>query len=215
MYGENIQFWDRIAKRYDWITLKLTKDYSALIQRIVGEIDGAENVLEVATGSGLIAIELARKVKLIEAVDISSEMIELAKNKASENRIENIHFSVQSAYNLDFEEDTFDVAICSNALHCMETPKQALSEIRRVLKPKGILIAPTFCHGVSWRSRLISRLMSLTGFKSYHRFTIEEFFGVIVSSGFAIVRKDISRDFIPLAYVVAKPTPYVRLVEQD
>jgi len=207
MYGENIEFWDRIAKRYDWITLKLTKDYSALIQRIVDEIDGSENVLEVATGSGLIAVELARKAKMIEAIDISSKMIELAKIKASENQIENIHFSVQSAYNLDFEGCTFDAAICSNALHCMETPKQALSEIRRVLKPKGILIAPTFCHGVNWRSRLISELMSLTGFKSYHRFTIEEFFGVIVSSGFAIVRKDISKDFIPLAYVVAQPAP--------
>jgi phosphatidylethanolamine/phosphatidyl-N-methylethanolamine N-methyltransferase len=207
MYGENIEFWDRIAKRYDWITLKLTKDYSALIQRIVDEIDGAENVLEVATGSGLIAIELARKAKMIEAVDISSEMIGLAKNKASENQIENIHFSVQSAYNLDFEGGTFDAAICSNALHCMETPKQALSEIRWVLKPEGILIAPTFCHGVNWRSRLISGLMSLTGFKSYHRFTIGEFFGVIASSGFAIVRKDISKDFIPLAYVVAQPAP--------
>ena len=39
------------------------------------------------------------------------------------------------------------------------------------------------------------------------RFKIEEFFGVIVSSGFAIVRKDISKDFIPLAYVVAQPAP--------
>ena len=204
MYGENIQFWDRIAKRYDWITLKLTKDYSALIQRIVDEIDSSKDVLEVGTGSGLIAIELARKAKMIEAIDISSKMIELAKTKASENQIENIHFSVQSAYNLDFEGGTFDAAICSNALHCMETPQQALLEIRRVLKPKGILIAPTFCHGVNWRSRLISRLMSLTGFKSYHRFTIEEFFGVVVSSGFAIVRKDISKDSIPLAYVVAK-----------
>ena len=204
MYGENIQFWDRIAKRYDWITLKLTKDYSALIQRIVDEIDSSKDVLEVGTGSGLIAIELARKAKMIEAIDISSKMIELAKTKASENQIENIHFSVQSAYNLDFEGGTFDAAICSNALHCMETPQRALSEIRRVLKPKGILIAPTFCHGVNWRSRLISRLMSLTGFKSYHRFTIEEFFGVVVSSGFAIVRKDISKDSIPLAYVVAK-----------
>jgi phosphatidylethanolamine/phosphatidyl-N-methylethanolamine N-methyltransferase len=207
MYGENIQFWDRIAKRYDWITSKLTKDYSALIQRIANEIDGAENVLEVATGSGLIAIELARKAKMIEAVDISSEMIELSKNKASENQIENIHFSVQNAYNLDFEGGTFDAAICSNALHCMETPQQALLEIRRVLKPKGILIAPTFCHGANWRSRLISGLMSLTGFKSYHRFTIEEFSGLIVSSGFAIIRNDISKDFIPLAYVVAQPAP--------
>jgi phosphatidylethanolamine/phosphatidyl-N-methylethanolamine N-methyltransferase len=207
MYGENIEFWDRIAKRYDWITSKLTKDYSALIHRIVDEINGVENVLEVATGSGLIAIELAKKATMVEAVDISSEMIEFAKKRASENQIQNIRFSVQSAYNLDFDRGRFDGAICSNALHCMEAPKQALSEIRRVLRPKGTLIAATFCHGVNWRARLISGFMSLTGFKSYRRFTTEEFFGLIVSSGFAIIRKDISEDFIPLAYVVAQPAP--------
>jgi ubiquinone/menaquinone biosynthesis C-methylase UbiE len=73
LYGENIKFWDRIAKRYDRITLKLTKDYSALMRRIVDEIDGAENVLEVATGSGLIAIKVAKKATMVEAVDISSK----------------------------------------------------------------------------------------------------------------------------------------------
>jgi len=39
------------------------------------------------------------------------------------------------------------------------------------------------------------------------RFKIEEFFGVIVSGGFIIIGKDISKDFIPLAYVAAKPAP--------
>ena len=207
LYGENIEFWDRIAKRYDRITLKLTKDYSALMRRIVDEINGAENVLEVATGSGLIAIEVAKKAKMVEAVDISSKMIEFARNRAFEEQIGNIHFSVQSAYYLEFDGGTFDAAVCSNALHCMEVPRRALSEIRRVLKPEGILIAPTFCHGVNWRSRLISGLMSLTGFKSYHRFTTEGFFELIVSSSFAIIKKDISKEFIPLAYLVAKPAP--------
>ena len=120
------------------------------------------------------------------------------------DRIENIHFSVRSAYSLDFEDCQFDVAICSNALHCMDIPEKALLEIRRVIKDNGILIAPTFCHGVNWRSRLLSRIMSLTGFKSYHKFRIGEFFDLLTSCGFKIIKKDISNDFIPLAYVVAR-----------
>ena len=162
--GENKEFWDRIAKRYDWITIKLTRDYPALIQRIVNDVNGAENVLEVATGTGLIAIELAGNVGMIEAIDFSLKMIEFAKRKAFKDRIENIHFSVQGAYSLEFEDGQFDVIVCSNALHCMDKPEKALSEIRRVVKDNGILIAPTFCHGVNWRSRLLSRIMSLTGF---------------------------------------------------
>lgn len=202
--GENEKFWNRVAKRYDWITIKLTRDYPFLIQRIVNDVNGAENVLEVATGTGLIAIALTGKVGHIEAIDFSPKMIEFAKRKAFKDCIENIHFSVQNAYKLEFEDGLFDVAICSNALHCMNNPGKALSEIQRVLKDNGVLIAPTFCHGVNWRSRLQSRIMGLTGFRSYHRFSTLEFFDLIAFCGFKIIKKDISKDFIPLAYVFAR-----------
>ena len=203
--GENKKFWDRIAKRYDRITLKLTKDYPALIQRIVNDVNGAENVLEVATGTGLIAMELAGNVRMIEAVDLSSKMIEVAREKASKDRLGNIHFSVQSAYSLDFDDSQFDAAVCSNALHCMDNPEKALSEIRRVIKDNGIFISPTFCHGVNWRSRLISGMMSLIGFRSYNKFKVEEFLDILTSSGFEVIERDVSNDFIPLAYVISRP----------
>jgi ubiquinone/menaquinone biosynthesis C-methylase UbiE len=202
--GENKEFWDRIAKKYDRVTIKITKDYPSLIQRIVDDVNGAERVLEVATGTGLIAIEIAGKVGFVEAIDFSPKMINFAQEKALKGHIENIQFSVQSAYSLEFEDGEFDGAICSNALHCMNNPQKALSEIRRVLKENGILIAPTFCHGENWRSRLLSRMMSLTGFRSYHRFRTGEFFDLLASCGFKIVTKDISDDFIPLSYVFAR-----------
>ncbi|MFC1884176.1 class I SAM-dependent methyltransferase [Thermodesulfobacteriota bacterium] len=203
--GENKKFWDRIAKRYDRITLKLTKDYPALIQRIVNDVKGAENVLEVATGTGLIAIRLTGSVGMIEAIDLSSKMIEVAREKVSKDQVGNIKFSVQSAYDLDFEDNKFDAVVCSNALHCMDNPGKALSEIRRVIKDSGIFVSPTFCHGVNWRSRLISGMMSLTGFKSYSKFKVEEFLDLLASSGFEIIKKNVSNDFIPLAYVVSRP----------
>jgi phosphatidylethanolamine/phosphatidyl-N-methylethanolamine N-methyltransferase len=202
--GENKNFWDKIAKRYDWVTDKITKDYPALIQRIANDVKDAENILEVATGTGIIAIELARNTRMVEAIDFSSKMIDFAKRKASKKQIKNIHFSVQDAYSLEFEDHQFDMAVCSNALHCMDHPKEALAEIHRVLKNNGILIAPTFCHGENWRSRLLSKIMGLTGFKSYHRFRVKEFLGLITSSGFRIIKNDISNEFIPLAYVVAR-----------
>ena len=87
--GENRKFWDRIARRYDRLTIKLTRDYPALVQRIVNDVNGAENVLEVATGTGLVAIEIARNASMVEAIDFSSEMIEFAKRKAFKDHIEN------------------------------------------------------------------------------------------------------------------------------
>jgi ubiquinone/menaquinone biosynthesis C-methylase UbiE len=204
IHGENVEFWDKIANRYDWFTLRFIRGYASLIRRILDDLSDTERILEVAAGTGLIAIELAKRAGWVEAIDFSSRMIEIAKSKAIENDVENVHFSVQSAYNLGFEDGEFDAAVCSNALHCMNVPERALSEILRVLKVNGILIAPTFCHGVNWRSRLLSRIMSLTGFKSYHRFSIEEFLSLIVRNGFTIKRTDLSKNLIPLAYVIAQ-----------
>ena len=56
---ENKRFWDRIAKRYDRITLRITRDYPTFVDRIADDVRGAEKVLEIATGTGLVALALA------------------------------------------------------------------------------------------------------------------------------------------------------------
>ena len=68
-------------------------------------------------------------------------MIRKAKAKAHSARL---YFSVQDATKLPYTLETFDAVVISNALHIMPEPEKALAEIRRVLKPGGILIAPTF-----------------------------------------------------------------------
>lgn len=87
------------------------------------------------------SVRLAGSVKLLEATDFSKKMISQAKAKTHSSRL---HFSVQDATNLPYADKTSDAVIISNALHIMPNPEKALSEIRRVLKQDGILIAPTF-----------------------------------------------------------------------
>lgn len=70
---------------------------------------------------------------------------------------------------LPYAPETFDAVVISNALHIMPNPKAALSEIRRVLKPDGILIAPTFTAAGSVFGRLKIRIMELSGFKVFHK----------------------------------------------
>ena len=55
-----------------------------------------------------------------------------------------LSFEVADAINLPYADGSFDVVIIANALHVMENPEQALSEINRVLRSNGILIAPNF-----------------------------------------------------------------------
>ena len=102
-----------------------------------------KTVLELATGTGLIAKHIVIAAAHIEATDASAEMIAEAKR---DTRSAKLHFSVQNMFRLPYANQSFNVVIVSNALHIVPQPEKALQEIKRVLKDGGVLIAPTFTH---------------------------------------------------------------------
>lgn len=203
--NEEGRFWDGFAVSYDRFMRRLADTYSVLIELIWNELKPGDHVLEIATGTGIIALEISRKVKEVTATDISGPMIDIAKEKAEKAGIDNIDFSIQSGYALPFDGGRFDVCIVANALHVMKEPEKCLKEIARVLKADGLLITPTFCHGETFKARIISRIMEFSGFKAYHKYTIQEFADVVEKSGFRILKKQVLEGSIPLLYLVAKP----------
>ena len=116
--------------------------YDEMYELIRPEVK-AKTVLELATGTGLIAKNIVNAAAHIEATDASPEMIAEAKRDTHSAKL---HFSVQDMFRLPYAEESFDVVIVSNALHIVPQPEKALAEIRRVLKDGGVLIAPTFTH---------------------------------------------------------------------
>ena len=138
----NKTFWDRTAKIYDRFMRKDRKAYEQMYALICPIVEHKQ-VLELATGTGLIAKHIVRSADRIEATDASSEMIEQAKRGVQSSKL---HFSVQDMFHLPYADSSFDVVIVSNALHIVPNPEKALEEIKRVLKADGVLIAPTFTH---------------------------------------------------------------------
>ncbi len=179
--------------------------YDVLIEKIIGEIERNWVVLEVAAGTGVITLKMAAKAQKVYAVDITPEMIAQAEEKAKTQGVTNVVCSVDDAYALPFGDGTFDAVVCANALHNMQDPGRALAEMRRVLKPSGRLVTPTLCHGQNLKSQVISRLMALTGFPAYQRFTQERLSKLIEESGFVIERNETIRETIPMAFIVARP----------
>jgi ubiquinone/menaquinone biosynthesis C-methylase UbiE len=177
--------------------------YSEIVKKIVSKLPCNGYMLEIATGTGAIALEIAEHVKSIEAVDISPKMIEIAKKKAQDMGILNINFSVQDACSLPYDKKSFDAVIISNTLHIMPCPDKALEEIKRVLKKGGILFAPTFVHANSLKAKILSRLVSVTGFKAYHKWTKESYCDYIEANGFDIIESAMIKASFPLAYVCA------------
>lgn len=135
-------FWDKNAGRYDRFMRKDRAAYEKMYE-LIRPVVKAKTVLEVATGTGLIAKSIVDAAVHIEATDASAQMILEAKR---DNQSAKLHFSVQDMFRLPYAQKSFEVVIVSNALHIVPHPEKALQEIRRVLKDDGVLIAPTFTH---------------------------------------------------------------------
>ena len=135
-------FWDKNAGRYDRFMRKDAAAYERLYE-LLRPVVRHKTVLELATGTGLIAKNIVRSADHIESTDASQEMIEQAKQGIKSTEL---YFSVQDMFHLPYADESFDVVIVANALHIVPEPEKALPEIRRVLKDDGVLVAPTFTH---------------------------------------------------------------------
>ena len=98
-------------------------------------------------------------------------------------------FSVQDAQSLPYEHSTFDAAVIGNALHILPRPDLALRELRRVLKPGGLLFAPTYVHGAARRESVRMRIMTLGGLRVYHRWNADELAAYIEGCGFRMEKR--------------------------
>ena len=194
---EHKDFWDKNAGRYDRFMRKDRAAYDemyALIRPIVRH----KTVLELATGTGLIAKNIVNAAVHIEATDASAEMIAEAKR---DNRSAKLHFSVQDMFRLPYADQSFDVVIVSNALHIVPQPEKALQEIKRVLKDDGVLIAPTFTHaGNSFSGKVKAFFMKLAGFPLHSRWTSEEYLRFLSQNGWTVRKSAVLKASFPLTY---------------
>ena len=194
---ERKNFWDRNAGRYDRFMQKDRMAYEKMYE-LVRPVVKVQTVLELATGTGLIAKNVVNAAAHIEATDASAEMITEAKR---DNRSAKLHFSVQDMFCLPYADQSFDVVIVSNALHVVPHPEKALAEIRRVLKDDGVLIAPTFTHaGNSFSGKVKAFFMKLAGFPLHSRWTSKEYLSFLRQNGWTVRKSAVLKASFPLTY---------------
>ena len=190
-------FWDKNAGRYDRFMRKDGAAYEMMYE-MIQPVVRHKTVLELATGTGLIAKHIVNAAAHIEATDASPEMIAEAKR---DNRSAKLHFSVQDMFRLPYADQSFDVVIVSNALHIVPRPEKALAEIHRVLKDDGVLIAPTFTHaGNSFSGKVKAFFMKLAGFPLHGRWTSEEYLCFLRQNGWSVRKSVVLKASFPLTY---------------
>lgn len=200
---EHKNFWDRNAGRYDRFMRKDRAAYEKMYGLIRPDVKG-KTVLELATGTGLIAKNIVNAAAHIEATDASVEMIAEAKRN---NQSAKLHFSVQDMFCLPYADKSFDVVIVSNALHIVPQPEKSLAEIQRVLKDDGVLIAPTFTHaGNSFSGKVRAFFLKLAGFPLHSKWTSEEYLCFLRQNGWAVRKSVVLKASFPLTYAECEKT---------
>lgn len=95
------------------------------------------SVLDAGCGDGYGAYKLNLEGFRVTGMDLSSDMIEIAQSRSTDK----LEFKVGDLSDLPFEERHFEGVMAINSLEWTEEPLRALNEIKRVLKPSGLLCA--------------------------------------------------------------------------
>ena len=155
-----------IAPTYDRLNHILSLDIDKLwrkrVVRIVRKL-GAKHIMDMATGTGDLAIALAQKIEgsTIYGADFSSEMLAVAKQKIENLGLsERISLTECNAENIPLADETVDAATVAFGVRNFEHQREALTEMKRTIRKGGHLIVLEFsnpsCALVRWCYRLYS-----------------------------------------------------------
>jgi ubiquinone/menaquinone biosynthesis C-methylase UbiE len=196
--------WNRIADVYDrFVEREYGEDYKRFRKIFFMHVKRGHKVLDVATGTGDIALVLAKRSKDVTGVDIADAMIREAKTKVSGNP----EFLSDDAYELDYKRGTFHLVTCCNGLHVMKEPERALAEMRRVLKKGGKLVTITYCYGTASfakRSRLFVHYLKLGRPGYWHSFMPKALRRLHSDAGLKVLKCEFCREDPPAVLTIAR-----------
>lgn len=141
--GQAREAWDAIADRFDQ---HITPRSMAFGERALGRLrlGPGVRVLDVAAGTGALAIPAARSGAEVLAVDISPEMVRRLEARALAEELPTLHARVDDGQQLDVEDDAFDAVVSMNGISVLPDLHSGLREAVRVTRPGGQVLLIAF-----------------------------------------------------------------------
>jgi phosphatidylethanolamine/phosphatidyl-N-methylethanolamine N-methyltransferase len=193
-------YWERHARKYDASLRVLGRPLPRMLELTREAVRDCTRVLEVGAGTGLVTLELGKSARTVVATDYAQAMVGILERVVQEAGLRNVECEQADLYELRFAPGEFDAVVAANVLHLVPDLAGALSALKRVLKPGGLLIAPTFCHDETALSWMISRALALTGFPGHRRFTRESLCSALQANGVCVTRSETLPGVIPIGY---------------
>ena len=182
------RFWDRIAERYSKRPVADEAAYQKKLEVTRSYFRPDMEVLEFGCGTGSTAIAHSPHVQHIRAIDISSKMLEIAREQADRANVDNVTFEQSTLEDIGVPDQSLDAVLGLSILHLLENKEEAIARVHRMLKPGGVFVTSTSCIGDSMKFfRFIApigkflRLMPLVKV-----FTAKELVASLTDGGFEI-----------------------------
>ena len=167
-------FWDKVAILYDLFeTVYNKKVYYGTGKKVAEFINDSDVVLECACGTGAITKYIVQKCKFIYATDFSDAMLKQTTKKC--NNYKNIIIEKADITNLKYEKNTFDAVVAGNVIHLLPEPTKAFNELKRVTKPNGKIIIPTYINASKLSSSLAVKFFELLGANFKQQFDFDSY----------------------------------------
>ena len=154
--------WDRVAPLYDLVVNTLNRRvYDGTGEAVARMIRPDDRVLECACGTGAISVAIAPVCARLVATDYSEGMLKQARKKLAKHL--NVTVEQADITDLRYADDSFDAVVAGNVIHLLPEPGDALKELKRVVRPGGTIIVPTYVSLTDGANNPIPRLLSRLG----------------------------------------------------
>lgn len=207
MLNQPRDFWDMRAPDYDSTSGgTYARAYDLTVERSVKYLRPSDRVLEFACGTGLVTLRLAPRVAHIRGIDISPNMVDIAREKA--RGLPNAEITNTDLFDPCLEPGSFDAVCAYNVLLYLPDLPAALARIRALLRPGGVFLSATDCLGSRPSVMGLKKLVkSRTGKMPYTAFFTQR--GLerkIEQSGFTVLERENLFPNPPNLFVAARKT---------
>ena len=194
-------FWDKVAILYDLFeTIYNKKVYYGTWKKVAEYISNSDVVLECACGTGAITKYIVQKCKFIHATDYSDAMLKQTAKKCK--NFNNISIEKVDITNLKYNDNSFDAVVAGNVIHLLSEPAKAFDELKRVTKPNGKIIIPTYINASKVSSSLAVKFFEFLGANFKRQFDLESYKMFFKNLGYENVDYFIVEGRMPCAIAV-------------
>ena len=192
-------YYDLFSKIYDLVIRLHSRDMEGSLRRFItnkANVSKGDRALDLCTGTGSVATELARCVGesgLVVGLDFSRGMLDKAKEKAKNSKINHLHLVQANASQLPFRSSSFHGATCSHAFYELKGKERAIAinEVGRVLREGGRFCLMEHAKPEKAFARLLFYIrIFFLGSKDARKFLMEE--GSIFGESFKNITKMMS-----------------------